>query len=45
MTKLREIETPDPDTTFDEDIDVVSDKIHRLTKDKSTTPTKLRNRV
>ena len=45
MTKLREIETPVSDTTFHEDIEAGSDKIHRLTSDKSTAPTKLRDRV
>ena len=38
-------ETLASDTTFDEDIETVSGKIHRLAKDKLTAPTKLRNRV
>ena len=45
MTKHREIETLASDTTFLEDIEAVSDKIHRLTNDISTAPTKLKDRV
>ena len=45
MTKLREIETPVSDTTFHEDVEAVSDKVHRLTNDESIAPIKLKDRV
>ena len=45
MTKLRENEIRASDTTFHEDIEAMSDKIHRLTYDKSTAHTKLKDSV
>ena len=48
MTKLRENEIRASDTTFTtfhEDIEAMSDKIHRLSNDKSTAHTKLKDSV